>query len=135
MDITKWRTSYETGISSMDEQHHKLISLINTMYRVLRQKEDHGSVERVLIEMSDYAKIHLSEEEALLQEKGFAGYEEHLLLHNNYLKKTEELTEEWGEKDESAANKIYSFLRQWWLEHIVEEDQKYGAFLKEKGVN
>ncbi|WP_153305883.1 hypothetical protein [Desulfogranum mediterraneum] len=40
MDQLKWRSSYETGIREMDEQDQHLFSLINTMYRVIRRKEE-----------------------------------------------------------------------------------------------
>jgi len=39
------------------------------------------------------------------------------------------------EENEAAVNDTYVFLRQWWMGHIVAVDQKYGEFLKSKGVN
>ena len=134
MDIIKWRASYETGIPSMDEQHRKFIGLINTMYHVMRNDKGPGEIDTVLAEMSEYANSHLRDEEALLKENGYAEFENHLALHKEYLKKMEELRAEW-EKDKTAgAKNIYGFLRQWWLGHVVEEDRKYGLFLKEKGI-
>lgn len=134
MDIIKWRSSYETSIPSMDEQHRKLIDLINTMYRVMRKDEGPEQIDTVLKEMSEYASGHLRDEEALLQENGYTDFDSHLALHKEYLTKMEELREEWDKDKTSGAQNIYTFLRQWWLGHIVEEDQKYGPFLTEKGV-
>lgn len=134
MDIIKWRPAYESGVQSMDEQHRQLIHLINSMYRVLRKEESSETLDSILGEMAAYAEKHLRAEEALLQEHGFPGYEEHLLLHQNYQKKVAALTKDWEQKDEMTAQNIYVFLRQWWLEHIVENDKEYGLFLTEKGV-
>lgn len=134
MDIIKWRSSYETGIQSMDAQHQELIALINSMYRVLRQQEGADAITPILDKMAGYAEKHLREEEALLQKHGFPEYQEHLLLHNSYQEKLATLTDNWKQQDERAAQNIYSFLRQWWLQHIVENDRKYGPFLQEKGV-
>lgn len=36
---------------------------------------------------------------------------------------------------EAALQDTYNFLRQWWMGHIVAEDQKYGEFLKSKGID
>jgi len=118
----------------MDEQHKKLIDLINTMYHVMRNEEGPAIIDTVLVEMSNYASNHLQAEEALLQKNGYAEFENHLALHKEYLKKMEELTEDWEKDKSTGAKNIYSFLRQWWLGHIVEEDRKYGPFLTEKGV-
>jgi hemerythrin len=118
----------------MDEQHRKLIELINNMYHVMRKEEGPEKIDTVLDEMSVYASSHLREEEALLQANGYPEFENHLTLHKKYLQKVEELRVEWDNDKISGPKNIYSFLRQWWLGHIVEEDQKYGSFLTEKGV-
>lgn len=134
MDIIKWRSSYETGIPSMDEQHQQLIGLINSMYRVLRKEESIDTIEPILDEMAAYAKKHLGDEEALLQKHGFADLEEHRNFHKSYQEKVTALLREWEQQDEKTAKNIYTFLRQWWLQHIVEEDKKYGPFLMEAGA-
>lgn len=138
MDILKWRSSYETGIPSMDEQHKKLIDLVNTMYRVMRGSENISSVDEVLEEMEKYAQIHFRDEEELLQKHNYTAFESHIAAHQIYREKIAVLLKEMKE-DESrkgtVEKQLYSFLRQWWIEHIVQEDKEYGAFLKEKGCS
>lgn len=135
MDIIKWRESYQTGIKSMDEQHQKLIELINKLYRVIRKEESSDSIKEVLDEMNKYAAKHLKEEEAILRTNDYPDYANHIATHQNYLDKLEKLMVEAKEENEAAVNDTYVFLRQWWMGHIVAEDQKYGEFLKSKGVN
>lgn len=134
MDIIKWRASYETGVTSMDNQHRKLIELINTMYKVMRNEEGAGAISLVLKEMNQYADGHLKEEETLLEQNNFPELNHHHTLHENYRSKMTELSAGMDKDVTSGTREIYSFLRQWWLGHIVEEDQKYGKFLTEKGV-
>lgn len=134
MDIIKWRESYATGISSMDMQHQKLIELINKLYKVISKKESSGSVEEVLGEMTIYAKKHLQEEEALLDSNGYPEFAKHVAMHQSYLDKMITLKTESKKDNAAAVREVYTFLRQWWMEHIVTEDKKYGEFLKEKGV-
>ncbi len=134
MDLIKWRTSYETGIPSMDDQHRKIIELINTMYRVMRQTEGTEVLDSVIDEMTAYANGHLQNEEDLLQANGYDQFFNHQILHMEYKKKVEELREDWNLDKASGPSNIYSFLRHWWLGHIVEEDKKYGPLLIEKGV-
>lgn len=126
MDILKWRQSYETGVEEMDEQHKKLIDLINTMYRVMRGKHEASAVDGVLEEMAEYAGVHFKAEEAMLKSLDFKEYQDHVALHQEYQLRMEELMAEHSREPEKAEKNIYTFLRKWWLEHIVQEDTLYG---------
>ncbi len=134
MDLIKWRGSYETGIRSMDTQHQKLIELINQLYKVLREQEPSSSIEGVLLEMTTYADEHLRIEEGLLTTNWYPDLANHIAIHQTYRDRLTALTEESVRKSATAAQDTYTFLRQWWMEHIVTEDKKYGEFLKSKGV-
>jgi hemerythrin len=134
MDIIKWRKSYETGIRSMDDQHQKLIELINKLYNVIRTEESSESIDEVLAEMTTYAENHLKKEEALLETNGYPEFANHFAMHKSYLDKLKTLLAESKKEDKAVMKDTYAFLRQWWLGHIVAEDQKYGEFLKTKGV-
>ncbi len=135
MDIIKWRDSFETGIKSMDEQHQELIKLINTMFRILRKTEEANTMDQILQDMSEYATKHLKDEEQLLQENNYPDYESHAQLHASYIEKIDHLVSIYNKDDEQAAKQIYAFLREWWLNHIMEEDKKYGSFLSEKNIS
>lgn len=110
----------------MDEQHKKLIELINTMYGVMRKKHEASAVSAVLTEMEEYAEVHFKDEEKMLHEQGYAQVEEHSALHRNYQERMKELLAQYTSEPEMAEKEIYSFLRKWWLEHIVGEDKLYG---------
>lgn len=134
MDIIKWRESYSTGITSLDRQHENLIELINKLYKVIIKEESSDSVEDVLSKLTEYAEKHLREEEAILETNGYPESANHIALHQSYLDEVKTLMIKVKKDKEVAVRDTYSFLRQWWLGHIVAEDQKYGEFLKAKGV-
>jgi len=118
----------------MDTQHQKLIELINQLYKVLREQEPSSSIEGVLLEMTTYADEHLRIEEGLLTTNWYPDLANHIAIHQTYRDRLTALTEESVRKSATAAQDTYTFLRQWWMEHIVTEDKKYGEFLKSKGV-
>ncbi|MFT5700855.1 MAG: hemerythrin [Desulforhopalus sp.] len=134
MDIIKWRESYETGIPSLDQQHQTLIELINDLYKVLRKEKSNKSIEEVLDELTTYAEKHLQEEEGILDANGYADSANHIAIHQSYRDQLATLIAESKEDQEAAVQNTYTFLRQWWMGHIVAEDKKYGEFLKSKGV-
>ena len=135
MDLIKWRESYETGIHSMDIQHQKLIELINELYKALRKEESHESIEDVLVEMTTYADKHLEVEEGILEVNDYPDVANHIAIHQSYRDQLTSLMDKSKNDHEAAVQDTYIFLRQWWLGHIVAEDQKYGEFLKHKGVD
>jgi hemerythrin len=134
MDLIKWRESYGTGVLSMDNQHRKIIDLINELYKHIRNEETSSSVEDVLSAMIKYAEEHLQEEENLLKTNDFSDYDEHMSKHQSYRERLSSLMAESKTDPEAAVKSTYAFLRQWWMGHIVDEDKKYGEFLKGKGV-
>lgn len=134
MDLIKWRESYETGISSMDMQHRKLIELINELYKELRKEESYQSVEDILAEMTTYAEKHLQVEESILETNDYPDYANHIAIHQSYRDQLTVLLAESKNDHEKTVNNTYAFLRQWWMGHIVGEDKKYGEFLKSRGV-
>lgn len=134
MEILKWREMYETGIVSMDDQHKQLIQLVNKLYMILRDKEGVEDLDAILQEMSDYAEYHLRDEETLLETHGYAGLDTQKTSHQEYYEVMDQLLTEMETDKYQAAQKIYVFLRKWWIDHIVGEDKKYSEFLKEKGV-
>ncbi|SHO49407.1 bacteriohemerythrin [Desulfopila aestuarii] len=134
MDIIKWRDSYETGIAEMDNQHRQLIQLINQLYGIIKEKDGFESVDAILQEMANYAEHHLRDEEKLLEEHGFPGLADQQKSHRNYFMKMDELQEAMEKDGRDAAQEIYVFLRQWWINHIVLEDKEYGPYLRGKGL-
>ncbi len=135
MDIIKWRESYETGIGSMDQQHRKLIELINRLYKIIRKKESVESIHEIMGEMTKYSENHLQEEEGILKSNGYPDFASHVAIHQDYLDKMKTLLAASEEDIESSVQETYAFLRHWWMDHIISEDKKYGEFLKSKGVD
>lgn len=134
MDIVKWRESYATGISSMDTQHKKVIELINLLYNMIVEKEPSESINKVLSEMNQYAELHLREEEELLKNNEFPEFSQHRQSHSGYRKKTLIFIDEAKNGNQAMMKEMYSYLRKWWLDHILTEDMKYGEFLRSKGI-
>jgi hemerythrin-like metal-binding protein len=134
MEILKWRESYETGVEQMDAQHKQLIQLVNQLYTILRQKDGLDALDAILQEMSDYSEQHLRDEEALLQKYGYPELNRQKHSHQEYYETIDELSAEMEVDKYEAAQKIYRFLRKWWIDHIVGEDKEYGEYLREKGI-
>lgn len=134
MEAIPWRTSYETGVAMLDEQHKQLIGIINRLYSVIRNKEGAGDLQAVFEELAAYATTHLEVEENLLSEHNYPDLENHRQRHGEYIARVGELRQGLESADEKLVVEVYAYLRQWWLHHIVVEDKAYGPHLNGQGV-
>ena len=116
----------------MDEQHKKLIDLINQVYRSLRNNHGREEVNNVLENVLAYAKIHLKDEEALLEKAKYPGFNPHKKIHDKILAKANALKKEFDDGKSTVALDILMFLENWLIEHILKEDKKYAAFINQQ---
>lgn len=137
MGLVKWRSSYETGIASMDDQHKQLIELINKLYDRLKDQNSGTSTKDILNDMENYAALHFKTEEDLLNKYDYPDRQEQQEDHATYSATIKTMlasmnAENLSEKE--MASRLYKYLRGWWLDHIVSLDQKYGPYLRDKGA-
>ena len=86
--MLEWDEKYSVGISLIDEQHKKLIGLINKSFYV----EGHGCSRETLMEvleqMTGYALKHFKAKEAYMREFNYPEYKDHKKEHDNFFDKT-----------------------------------------------
>lgn len=140
IEIFPWNTNFVTGIEEIDEQHKKLIILLNKLANTLTQDEI-CKIEDVFAELAQYANYHFECEEKIW-ESYFT--ETHPLMvshkssHHSFLPKIKELQEK--NKDlpfHNMVEEILLFLIRWLAFHIIDEDKRLALIIKSinKGMN
>ena len=131
MALLIWQEQFSVGVPEIDAQHRGLMDLIN------RTAEEPlaGSGMRQFIRTIDalvlYAEIHFAAEERLMQDAGYAGLSDHQREHVAFsadVRRLENLLE-FGSGD--LQQPLVSFLRNWYLTHVLETDQKYVPVLRQ----
>ncbi len=130
MTIIKWRDSYETGIEAMDNEHKKIIVIINQLYQMQRDKKSFDELKVIYQSLVEYTEQHFQHEEQLLDEAGYPELGQQRASHVVFVQKLSEMEKDLLAAKESAVPVVYKYLRQWWLDHIVGEDKLYGPFLQ-----
>lgn len=133
----EWTEDLAVGIAKIDEQHQELFRRISGLLLAIREQRCRNEIDGTLRFLDDYAKFHFSEEEKRMAEAGYAGLEAHKLLHAVYLKnilelkRLAELPREGGMSYELSvtANQI---VVDWIRTHIMQEDKRFGAFIKQQ---
>jgi hemerythrin len=134
-----WNENYSVGIESIDNDHKKLIHLINNLQTAIDYKTDNQFEKQTLDEVIDYTKYHFSREEDLMEKNEYSDFVPHKAQHEKMIAKVTELVRTY-EKDESegiksgAIESLLKYLKSWLINHINGTDQEYSEYLISKGV-
>ena len=124
-----WNETYSVGNTEMDNQHKKLIDIINELFDSFKEGKAEAILSEILDKTIDYANYHLDSEEKLLYKFNYPQKEEHEKFHNEFREKTKELKEMISSKSEDIHYNLLNYLKDWWLNHILVEDMKYSKFI------
>ena len=129
-DSVVWDEAYSVGLPHIDEQHKKLVSMINDLFEVCKRENSSIKVAfaRAFGNAVEYAQTHFQAEEEYLKQAGYPALPEHKKEHESFM------TEIWKQfskfkEDSAAAIGLPRFLKKWLLNHIAVKDKQYAAFL------
>ena len=120
----EWKESWSVGNEDLDNDHKRLVGIIN---RVSNAEDSGEDVVWVLNDLKEYANLHFRCEEELMEAAQIPGLEEHKQAHRMFvewltsLQRTVNLPEARYILFE-AANE---YLRDWLGKHILSTDMQY----------
>lgn len=135
MPIMTWNDSYSTGIAASDQQHKKLIELINTLHDAMAQGQAKAALGKILGELVTYCASHFAMEEKLFDTHGYPDAAAHKEKHQKMTAKVLALQQQFEQGKAMMTLEVMEFLQQWLDKHILGTDKKYGPFLNSKGVH
>ncbi len=134
MALLVWNESYSVKIKTIDDQHKKLIDMINEFYESIKSKTNNESILELLIKMKEYTVFHFNTEEAYFKQFNFEGFEYHKKEHDVFIEKVIDVERRFNDGTLVLSFELTNFLKDWLKEHIMGTDMQYVDFLLEKGV-
>ena len=132
MAIIGWKPIYETGIVSLDNEHRALIAEINRLYEAIRDQRGDEVLGDILKMLEHYTQTHFQHEEKLMSQYGFPGLAEHRAKHRELERAVQDIKAQADLGKHALAQELLKFLRGWVLQHVVEVDKQYGAYLESR---
>ena len=131
--VIAWSKDYELGNDFVDSQHKRLFELVGNIGKSCLEGEDINTISETLDFLLQYTVQHFSDEEALQIKYNFPEYNYHKKLHENFeatvIGKVSEFKEKGSTKD--LSDTINEFVIEWLVNHILKEDMKIGAYIKD----
>ncbi len=135
MEVITWSEDYSVNIREIDSQHKKLVKLINLLHKETDEKDLHKTVGDTLDELIKYAVYHFSFEESLFAQYSYPETRVHIRAHTDLIAQIKNFLNKYNFSGNVFPIDLIDFLQKWLIDHILEEDKKYGAYLNSKGIN
>jgi hemerythrin-like metal-binding protein len=65
--LTWNRIKHDVKVDKMNEQHKLLFNILDSLYKVMENKDDRNALVKIINDLITYSKQHLTTEEALLE--------------------------------------------------------------------
>jgi len=126
-----WNENFETGIPLIDEQHKKLVDLLNQLGSHLIAN-DEIELTRVFDELAAYADYHFKTEESIWRPyfKDDVWFTEHQQTHSSFLPEVSKIKEKDGAPfGGRVVEDVIKFLIRWLIYHILDSDKRLAIVL------
>jgi hemerythrin-like metal-binding protein len=133
MVFFEWTEKISVGIDRIDNQHKRFMKILNNAYEKSSSESLTQQTER-LSEVLDYARVHFSTEEAILDRYLYPYSDEHKLEHLKILQKATQLFDQ-SRTGTKQTTEVLVFLKEWFEEHLKKHDFKYAKYFKDNKIN
>jgi hemerythrin len=127
MPLIKWNDDFSVKVLQLDEQHRKLIDLINELYEGMGNIENKKVLDKVLLELLHFSEYHFSSEEEYLHNKNYPTdlLREQVKQHKEFTQKIKHFVERFQSNQSVPFVEVTNYLKTWLMDHMIGIDQKY----------
>ncbi len=126
IDIFPWDENFNTGLPEIDDQHRRLVQILNRLASHIALGANADQLSQVFGELTDYTLYHFTTEEAIWREylENDSSETEHRRLHGAFVEEIDELKARMNHQPlSSVADETLGFLARWLASHILEADR------------
>lgn len=134
MALINWDDSLSVKVGSIDNQHKKLINMINDFYDGIVKGSSTDSLVKLVAAMKNYTVEHFSHEEGVMQKVGYPDFPAHKKQHEMFVAKVAEVEEKTKSGKLVVSVELTNFLKDWLKNHINVIDKKYSDYFIKNGI-
>ncbi|MCI5144561.1 MAG: hemerythrin [Candidatus Electrothrix sp. AR3] len=134
MSLITWDESFSVQIRVVDQQHQKLIDIINDLHDAMKAGHGKDVLSTILIELINYTGTHFTTEEQYFTKFNYPDTSAHKKEHVDFVQRVLDFKEEFENGRMTVSIELLYFLRDWLMNHIKVSDKKYSEFFHAKGL-
>ncbi len=132
-EIFPWTANFETGIALIDEQHKRLVDILNQLAAHLANRSDEIKLNEIFEELADYADYHFKSEEKIWSEyfKDDEWFIDHEHTHGSFIEEIVALKNNLDKESiDDVVYEVVTFLSKWLAYHILDTDKRMAIAVK-----
>ena len=131
--LIEWNyKDFSVGHPKVDEQHKKLVDIINRLHDALISAKEESYKYTLFKDLLDYTDVHFSYEEKLMEEIDYPYLQKHKEMHFIFKTTILEQVQKPFKGEPIMISQVMSQLKNWLTDHILKEDMKYGKYLSHR---
>lgn len=134
MSLMNWTDSLSVNIREIDDQHKKLVGMLNELHDAMKAGQGAKVTGSVLTELIKYVGTHFATEEKYFKQYAYPDSAKHKAEHDDLTKKALDLQKQFQDGKPVLTVELLNFLKNWLTNHIMGTDKKYGPYLNSKGL-
>lgn len=124
MGLIKWKKEYSVGVTKLDDQHKKILKIVNQVIGQQFSTQNKREIEEILDLLQNYIKEHFKTEEEYMLKHQYSGYEEQRNEHNQFIDRLFEAQKELFKHGRVTSVNIFNFVWDWFSHHILILDKQ-----------
>jgi|TARA_B100002003_G_C13797846_1_gene394014 hemerythrin-like metal-binding protein len=132
--MIEWNDKFSVNVSIIDEEHKKLIDIINKAFVAKQHGSNPEEILEILNDMVEYAQKHFKTEETYMIEFNYPEYQDHRKEHHAFCIRTLSYHTSVTLGEYQDANEVLEYVKQWWVNHIQKTDKRYTSCFKKHGL-
>lgn len=129
MEALQWNEVLATGIEEIDDQHKRLLEILNQLRVAAERRERKEATAEVLQQMLDYTIYHFDYEEKLLEHAGYELLPLHKRTHELFIRRIPDFQKRHA-AGEDVLQEVHDMLARWLVHHIQNDDRNYAPTVK-----
>jgi hemerythrin-like metal-binding protein len=133
--LVDWSENYSVGISEIDEQHKKLVDIINDLFDAFLKQESQKIIGKIIEDLVEYTIYHFKSEEQFFEKHHYSGTEAHIAEHDAFTEQIRKFSEEFNAGKVTVSDEVMTYLKEWLIKHIIGSDKRYSYDFKRRGIS
>ncbi len=127
MDFFPWSNELATGHAAIDDDHRKLVKMVNDLYAAMQRGQGNEVIGKVVNNLALYTQQHFAREEAEMKRINYSRTTQHRLEHQKLLTEVATLQKAFAEGKPVMTLGVARFLSDWLSSHIKGSDLQLAA--------
>lgn len=133
-DLIQWGPGLYTGIGIIDDDHKKLVDMLNRLNGAMAAGKGKEILASLLNDLVQYTVKHFGHEEHLMAQHKYVESPRHIAERKKLVAEVVAFKEKLETGKAMISVELLKFLRDWLGTHIMHSDKKLGEALAVAGV-